>query len=114
MKKPAITSFKTLMFCISCAIALLGVACSEPRAHTESASDTAVESKTPEPQGSGAATGMIRTPADIEKDRNIVPNGGTPVEVPNRSTLPEDEYRQMKKGGADRIRPAPDSSDPQE
>lgn len=57
---------------------------------------------------------MIRTPADIEKDRNIVPNGGTPVEVPNRSTLPEDEYRQMKKGGADRIRPAPDSSDPQE
>ena len=67
-----------------------------------------------EPQGSGSVTGMtVRTPEDIEKDRDIVPNGGNPVEVPNRATLPNDEYLRMKQGGADRTGAAPDRDDPQ-
>jgi hypothetical protein len=67
-----------------------------------------------EPQGSGAVGGMtIRTPEDIEKDRDIVPNGGNPVEVPNRATLPNDEYLRMKRNGANRTDPDPDRNDPQ-
>jgi hypothetical protein len=74
---------------------------------------TPMESKTTEHQGSGATTGTIRTPEDIEKDRNIVPDGGTPVAVPNRSTIPKDQDPQMRQGNTNRIRHTPDGNDSQ-
>jgi hypothetical protein len=58
-------------------------------------SDTAV------PQGMiEAPHAVLRTPADIEKDRDIVPQGSQPREVPNPTTIPQDEYLKAKQGSA--------------
>jgi hypothetical protein len=40
--------------------------------------------------------GVVRTPADIERDRDIVPPADAPQEVPNLPTVPLDEYRKLK------------------
>lgn len=67
---------------------------------------------TPEaaPQGGATVTqggratahgAIIRTPADIERDRNIVPQGDAPREVPNPPTIPLDQYRKLKQGSGE-------------
>jgi hypothetical protein len=67
-----------------------------------------------ETQGSGAATApSVRTPEDMERDRDIAPSGGTPAEVPNRSTIPQDEYLRLKEGSANGTRRTKDGNDPQ-
>jgi hypothetical protein len=49
--------------------------------------------------GSVTATGpIVRTPAQIEQDRNIVPQDKAPREVPNPPTIPLDQYRKLKQG----------------
>jgi hypothetical protein len=44
---------------------------------------------------------VVRTPADIERDRDIVPQGNEPVEVPNRSTVSSEQYLKSKQGSAE-------------
>jgi hypothetical protein len=62
---------------------------------------------TPEaaPQGDAAVTqgipatapgAIVRTPEDIQKDRDIVPQGEAPREVPNPPTIPSDQYWKLK------------------
>jgi len=43
---------------------------------------------------------IVRTPADVERDRDIVPQGETPREVPNPPTIPLDQYRKLKQRNA--------------
>jgi hypothetical protein len=67
---------------------------------------------TPVPTAEGKATvtqgtvieaphAVVRTPEDIERDRNLVPQGNEPVEVPNRSTIPWDQYQKLKRRSAE-------------
>ncbi len=62
---------------------------------------------TPEaaPQGDAAVTqgipatapdAIVRTPEDIQKDRDIVPQSEAPREVPNPPTIPSDQYWKLK------------------
>jgi len=44
---------------------------------------------------------IVRTPEDIERDRNIVPQGNEPIEVPNPPTVPSDQYLKSKQGSAE-------------
>ena len=47
--------------------------------------------------GSATAPGaIVRTPEDIQKDRDIVPQGEAPREVPNPPTIPSDQYWKLK------------------
>ena len=39
---------------------------------------------------------IVRTPEDIQKDRDIVPQGEAPREVPNPPTIPSDQYWKLK------------------
>jgi len=64
----------------------------------------------PAPQGSATVTqggsvtapgAIVRTPEDIERDRNIVPHGNEPREVPNPPTVPLEKYRKSKQGSAE-------------
>jgi hypothetical protein len=53
-------------------------------------------------EGSVTAPGaIVRTPADIETDRNIVPQGEAPREVPNPPTVPLEQYRKLKQGSGE-------------
>ena len=67
---------------------------------------------TPEtaPQGDAAVTqgipatapgAIVRTPEDIQKDRDIVPQGEAPREVPNPPTIPSDQYWKLKQGSGE-------------
>jgi hypothetical protein len=59
----------------------------------------------PAPQGDAAVTqgipatapgAIVRTPEDIQKDRDIVPQSEAPREVPNPPTIPSDQYWKLK------------------
>jgi hypothetical protein len=63
------------------------------------------------PQGSATVTqggsvmapaARVRTPEDIERDRDIAPQGNEPVEVPNHSTIPWDQYQKLKQQSGER------------
>jgi hypothetical protein len=48
-------------------------------------------------EGTVTAPGaIVRTPEDIQKDRDIVPQGEAPREVPNPPTIPSDQYWKLK------------------
>ncbi len=53
-------------------------------------------------EGTVTAPGaIVRTPADIERDSNIVPQGDLPREVPNPPTMPLDQYQKLKEGSGE-------------
>jgi hypothetical protein len=77
---------------------LAGISIQQNAAGGQGSTEAAAQGGATMTQGSPATAsgGVVRTPADIERDRDIVPPADAPQEVPNPPTVPLDEYRKLK------------------
>ena len=87
---------------IPAAIILAAIILPHP-ASAQGTPDTTTQRNAAVSQGTvGAALGaVVRTPEDIARDRDIVPQGNAPLEVPNRPTIPWDQYLKLKQGSGE-------------
>jgi hypothetical protein len=91
-----------LALLILAAIILAAIILPHP-ASAQGTPDTTPQRNAAVSQGTvGAAPGaVVRTPEDIARDRDIVPQGNAPLEVPNRPTIPWDQYLKLKQGSGE-------------